>query len=257
MDAASHNQQLHPFTPSPTLNRRAQQNHKMFSQTLLLTTFLSLFTTSTLSSPVPVPVPDPMPVPQPQATSLPTPTQLQPGAYWIRAVVAPNYHKYLQTKPANVPGAVALLESHTTAGQFNIVEGEGQLVNKVSSPPLYMWVEEPADKANPPRTLATWFNTTKNPFGSFAWQGDTLTWSVSSVKRQNVAAWLVCKGQQLFVNTGAYGYQTPQGCADQTVSLSSLFYFLFFFCFLCVFFSFSSLGNDGERRGGGWWWWRW
>lgn len=147
--------------------------------------------------------------------STPSPTILQPGAYWIRAVVPPNYHKYLQTIPPNVPGK-ALLESHTTAGQYNIEDG--QLVNKVSIPPLYMWVEEPADKANPPRTLATWFNTTKNPFGTFAWQGDTLVWTAPGLQRQNPAAWLVCARQELFINTGAYGWQTPAGCADQTVS---------------------------------------
>ncbi|KAL2270654.1 hypothetical protein VTJ83DRAFT_25 [Remersonia thermophila] len=146
--------------------------------------------------------------------STPSPTILQPGAYWIRAVAPPNYRKYLQTKPPNVPGK-ALLESHTTAGQFNIEDG--QLVNKVSSPPLYLWVEEPADKENPPRTLATWFNTTKNPFGTFGWQGDTLVWSVPSIRRQNTAAWLVCRNQELFINTGAYGWQTPAGCADQTI----------------------------------------
>lgn len=83
-----------------------------------------------------------------------------------------------------------------------------------------MHVEEPADKANPPRTLATSFNTTKNTFGTFVFSGDAVTWSVPSIKRQNVAAWLVCKNQQLFINTGAYGYQTPSGCADQTVSES-------------------------------------
>ncbi|KAM7198373.1 hypothetical protein V8F33_005164 [Rhypophila sp. PSN 637] len=147
-------------------------------------------------------------------TSVPTPRELQTGNLWIRAVASPNYHKYLQTKPANVPG-IAILDSYTTAGQFNIVDG--QLVNKVANPPLYMWVEEPADKANPPRTLSTWFNTTKNPFGSFNFQGDTVAWSVPSVKRQNTAAWLVCKNQQLFINTGAYAYQTPSGCADQTI----------------------------------------
>ncbi|KAK3689201.1 hypothetical protein B0T22DRAFT_513387 [Podospora appendiculata] len=143
-----------------------------------------------------------------------TPTTLLTGALWIRAVAAPNFHKYLQTKPANVPGT-AILDSHTTAGQFNI-EG-GQLVNKASTPPLYMWVDEPADKANPPRTLATWFNTTKNPFGTFAFQGDALSWSVAGVKRQNTAAWLVCAKQALFINTGAFGYNTPSGCADQTI----------------------------------------
>jgi hypothetical protein len=165
----------------------------------------ALFGTA-LSSPV-VAADDPV--------STPSPTTLQNGAYWIRAVVPPNYHKYLQTIPANVPGT-ALLESHTTAGQFQIESG--QLVNKVSNPPLYMWVEEPADKANPPRTLATSFNTTKSTFGTFAWQGDTLTWSHPAVKRQNVGAWLVCAKQALFINTGAYGYQTPSGCSDQTVS---------------------------------------
>ncbi|EAA30347.2 hypothetical protein GE21DRAFT_10535 [Neurospora crassa] len=181
---------------------------------LTITALLASLTTLTTSSPVPQNSPPPM------ATSIPTPITLQPGAYWIRAVVPPNYHKYLQTKPANLPGT-AILDSYTTAGQFNIVDG--QLVNKVSNPPLYLWVEEPpADgKTNPPpRTLATWFNTTRNPFGTFAWQGDTLTWSVASIKRQNVAAWLVCDKKDqgaLFVNTGAYGYQTPSGCADQTI----------------------------------------
>jgi hypothetical protein len=169
----------------------------------------ALFAGAALASAIPA-VDDPV--------STPSPTQLTSGAYWIRAVVAPNYHKYLQTIPANVPGT-AVLESYTTAGQFNIEDG--QLVNKVSNPPLYMWVEEPADKANPPRTLATTFKTTKNPFGTFAWQGDTLTWSVASIKRQNVAAWLVCAKQGLFINTGAYAYQTPSGCADQTVRLVS------------------------------------
>jgi len=144
-----------------------------------------------------------------------TPRELQTGNLWIRAVQAPNYHKYLQTKPANTPGT-AILDSYTTAGQFNIVDG--QLVNKIANPPLYMWVEEPADKASPPRTLATWFNTTKSTLGTFAFQGDAVSWTSPSIKRQNTAAWLVCKGQALFINTGAFNYQTPAGCSDQTVS---------------------------------------
>lgn len=146
--------------------------------------------------------------------SVQTPTTLTSGQLWIRAVEAPNFHKYLQTKPPNAPGT-AILDSYTTAGQFNIVDG--QLVNSIANPPLYMWVEQPADPANAPRTLATWFNTTKNPFGTFAFQGDTVTWQVPSIKRGNLAAWLVCAKQQLFVNTGAYAYQTPAGCADETV----------------------------------------
>ena len=42
---------------------------------------------------------------------------------------------------------------------------------------------------------------------------------MGDISRPNTAAWLVCAGQELFVNTGAYGYDTPAGCADQTVSL--------------------------------------
>ncbi|CAK7207632.1 hypothetical protein SEUCBS139899_010443 [Sporothrix eucalyptigena] len=146
----------------------------------------------------------------------PTPTTLASGQLWIRAVEAPNFHKYLQTKPANTPG-VAILDSYTTAGQFNIVDG--QLVNSIGSSagPLYMQVEEPADPSSPPRTLATSFNTTKNTFGTFAFQGDTVTWTAPNLKRQNLAAWLVCAKQQLFINTGAYAYQTPSGCADETI----------------------------------------
>jgi hypothetical protein len=142
-------------------------------------------------------------------------TTLQSGWYWIRAVVAPNYHKYLQTKPANKPGT-AILESYTTAGQFNVKDGQLAANMGGSASPLYLNVEKPADLTQ--RTLATWFNTTKNTFGTFVFQGDALTWSTPDIQRQNLAAWLVCKNQALFINAGAYGYQTPSGCADQTVS---------------------------------------
>lgn len=146
-------------------------------------------------------------------------TTLQSGWYWIRAVVAPNFHKYLQTKPANKPGT-AILESYTTAGQYNVQDG--QLVANIGTgtAPLYLNVEKPADLTQ--RTLATWFNTTKNSFGTFVFQGDALTWSTPEIKRQNLAAWLVCSEQKLYINTGAYGYQTPSGCADQTVSQRNL-----------------------------------
>ncbi|KAJ0115444.1 hypothetical protein J7T55_012724 [Diaporthe amygdali] len=146
---------------------------------------------------------------QPRA---PTPTTLQPGQYWIRAVASPNYHKYLQTIPANQAGT-ATLNDYTTAGQYNIVNG--QLVDYTGT--LYLHVEKPADLASPPRTLATSFNTTQNSFGTFAFQGDAVTWSAPGLQRQNVAAWLVCQNQALFINTGAYAYQTPAGCADQTI----------------------------------------
>jgi hypothetical protein len=62
-----------------------------------------------------------------------------------------------------------------------------------------------------------WFEEEPNAWGAFAFQGDTVTWSVAEINRPNTAAWLVCEEQQLFINTGAYGYQTPAGCADQTI----------------------------------------
>ncbi|KAI0549324.1 hypothetical protein F4679DRAFT_584672 [Xylaria curta] len=141
-------------------------------------------------------------------------TTLQAGWYWVRAVVQPNYHKYLQTKPANIAGT-AILESYRTAGQYKIEDGQLVANTGTGGTPLYMHVEKPADFTQ--RTLSTWFNVTKNEFGTFVWQGDAVTWSTPEVKRQNLAAWLVCANQALFINTGAYAYQTPAGCADQTI----------------------------------------
>lgn len=163
--------------------------------------------------------------PQPASDAVraraPTPTTLQAGQYWIRAVESPNFHKYLQTVPANTPG-VATLNNHTTAGQYNIVGGQLVEYTGNDSAPLYLNVARPANLTNPPRTLATTFNATENSFGTFAFQGDAVTWSTPDFQRQNVAAWLVCANQSLWINTGAYGYQTPSGCVDETVSANDL-----------------------------------
>ncbi|KAK3505538.1 hypothetical protein B0T13DRAFT_390585 [Neurospora crassa] len=154
----------------------------------------------------------------PSATTIPSnpnPTVLESGWYWIRAVAAPNFHKYLQGGASSAASSnqTALLEDHTTAGQFNIIDG--QLVFNTKPAQLYLNVENPTDKTQ--RKLKTWFSTTKNAYGTFKFQGDTLTWSVADIKRQNEAAWLVCTGQEVFINTGAYLYQTPAGCSDQTI----------------------------------------
>jgi hypothetical protein len=142
----------------------------------------------------------------------PGPT-LVSGWYWIRAVAAPNFHSYLQAQPTGVPGD-AFLSAATRAGQYNVVSG--QLVyNTGSGGQLYLHVENPTDKTQ--RKLKTWFAKEKNDYGTFGFQGDTLTWHTDDIKRPNEAAWLVCEGQHLVVNTGSYGYQTPAGCADQTI----------------------------------------
>ncbi|KAI8217662.1 hypothetical protein K4K54_011334 [Colletotrichum sp. SAR 10_86] len=140
------------------------------------------------------------------------PTTLVSGWYWIRAVASPNYHSYLQAKPTGTPSK-AYLDSPSTAGQFKIEDG--QLVHLTGSSSLYLNVENPADKTQ--RKLETWFATTKNTYGTFAFQGDTLTWSTPDINRPNLAAWLVCENQEVFINTGAYLYQTPAGCYDQTI----------------------------------------
>lgn len=166
----------------------------------------------------------------PTAGSGTYPTTLQSGYYWVRAVASPNFHSYLQAAPTATPSpgpGDAYLRSSQTAGQFNVIGG--QLVyspGSSSGAPLYMWVENPTNKTQ--RTLETWFDTTKNPYGTFAFQGDTLTWTVADISRPNAAAWLVCGNSgQLYINTGAYAYNTPSGCADQTVSLLMIDMLLF------------------------------
>ncbi|RFU30568.1 Acting on ester bonds protein, partial [Scytalidium lignicola] len=137
---------------------------------------------------------------------------LQSGYYWIRAVESPNFHKYLQTDPEYTTG-IAIMSDYTTAGQFNIVSG--QLVELITGGQLYANVEVRPDSTT--MQLAVTFETTPNTYGTFAFQGDAVTWSVAGIDRPNTAAWYVCQEQQLFINLGAYDYGTPTGCADETI----------------------------------------
>lgn len=110
---------------------------------------------SRLTTPPPTPVYSQcIPGTDPNSQALPTPTSsgsggggaaptggpgstLQNGYLWIRAVAAPNFHKYLQTKPQYVPGT-AIMDSYTTAGQFQIVDGQLEqrtFSSSISSPP--------------------------------------------------------------------------------------------------------------------------
>ncbi|KAI0126265.1 hypothetical protein BJ170DRAFT_582560, partial [Xylariales sp. AK1849] len=146
-----------------------------------------------------------------------SPETLASGHYWVRAVESPNFHSYLQAAPTATPSpgpGDAHLASADGAGQFNIVDG--QLIYYADSDTMYMSVENPSNKTQ--RTLETWFNTTENGYGTFAFQGDTVTWTVDDIDRPNTAAWLVCgDAGQLYINTGAYAYDTPEGCADETI----------------------------------------
>lgn len=147
---------------------------------------------------------------------------LQPGYSWIRAVAAPNYHKYLQTSPLNASPGRAILADNKSAGQYKLLDG--QLVELIDKTGTVLY----ANVGEQPNASATYlpvtFTTTKNTFGKFAFQGDTLTWSAEGIKRPNVAAWYVCEGKSLWINLGAYLYGTPAGCADQTVSILSGFW---------------------------------
>ncbi|KAK4095760.1 hypothetical protein N658DRAFT_490458 [Parathielavia hyrcaniae] len=151
-----------------------------------------------------------------------TPTTLEPGWYWIRAVASPYYCSYLQAAPTPTPvpapatpGPNALISSPSRAGQFNIISGQLVWHRFGGLPPMYMHVENPIDRTL--RKLRTWFAASPNTHGTFGFQGDTLTWSVADISRPNSAAWLVCAGGELFVNTGPFLYQTLAGCFDYTI----------------------------------------
>ncbi|KAJ8070809.1 hypothetical protein OCU04_001171 [Sclerotinia nivalis] len=166
---------------------------------------------------------------------------LQSGYYWIRAVESPNFQSvyfhspltcnidigiemteklttvcrssYLQASPTGKPGT-ALLADRSTAGQYQIVSG--QLVQLVAPNTfLYANVQPPANSSAV--KLSMTFNTTQNTFGAFAFSGDAVTWSVASISRPNLSAWLVCGAQELWINLGNYAYLTPTGCVDETI----------------------------------------
>lgn len=137
-------------------------------------------------------------------------TTLQANYYWIRAVESPNFHKYLQTHPEYTTGT-AILDDYTTAGQFNIVNGQlVELIDPSKGTLLYANVQPPANSSV--TKLSMTFESTPNTFGTFAFSGDAVQWSVPSISRPNLSAWLVCANQQLFINLGEFLVR-PLSCA--------------------------------------------
>ena len=115
------------------------------------------------------------------------------------------------------------MDDYTTAGQFNIVSGQlVELIDPAKGTQLYANVQAPADSSV--NKLAVTFTTTPNTYGTFSFSGDAVQWSVPSINRPNLSAWLVCADQQLFINLGPYAYDTPAGCADETVSVPCHFF---------------------------------
>ncbi|KAG8962740.1 hypothetical protein FRC03_003835 [Tulasnella sp. 419] len=145
----------------------------------------------------------------------PIPTRLTDWL-WIRGVTAPNFHKYLQSSNSYAPGT-AILGDASKAAQFQVTSG--QLLHYLNaSSKLYAHVEPRADSSV--TKLKVTFQTTPDTLGTFAWNGDALTWTTPGISRGNNAAWLACagtEGQVLYVNLGSYGYQTPAGCSDHTI----------------------------------------
>ncbi|KAG6816147.1 hypothetical protein H0H87_008324 [Tephrocybe sp. NHM501043] len=156
-------------------------------------------------------------------------TTLAPGYSFIRAVEDPNFHKYLQSEVLNT-ASDAVLGEPSNAAQFQITNG--QLVQNANGTPLYAVVESRAD-STVVKLKVSW-STTPATGGTFVFSGDTVEWSIPTITRpQNnrtfdltnivapIKAWLVCPDDQghldLYVNLGPYSYQTPAGCADETI----------------------------------------
>ncbi|EAU83902.1 hypothetical protein CC1G_10307 [Coprinopsis cinerea okayama7 len=152
------------------------------------------------------------PVPAPDAT----PT-LIPGHSFIRAVSAPNFRKYLRSQVRG-RASDAVLGEYTEAALFRLENG--QLIQNVPDGSVLYAHVEPRTDSSMNKLKVTW-ETTQATNGRFVWSGDTLEWSSPSVSRPQSNAWLVCPDAQgnklVYINLGPYGYQTPAGCADQTI----------------------------------------
>ncbi|CAL1709547.1 unnamed protein product [Somion occarium] len=144
-------------------------------------------------------------------------TTLLPGNSFIRAVEDPNFHKYLQSEVLGT-ASDAVLGEPGNAAQFQITGG--QLIQLVpDGTKLYAQVE---DRSGPSvmKLKVTWA-TTPAPAGTFQFSGDTVEWSIPTISRPQLNAWLICPdsagNRDLYVNLGPYSYQTPAGCADETI----------------------------------------
>lgn len=93
-----------------------------------------------------------------------------------------------------------------------------QLVSEAGAAEKLLYAHVSGATTHNGQSLAVTFAETKGTYGTFAFQGDAVTWTGSNVTRPNWSAWYVCENQALFVNLGNYLYNTPSGCADETVS---------------------------------------
>ncbi|THH02042.1 hypothetical protein EW026_g767 [Hermanssonia centrifuga] len=146
-----------------------------------------------------------------------TPTLIA-GLSFIRAVEDPNFHQYLRSEVINT-ASTAVLGDPDDAAQFQIT-ADGQLEQMLPGGGiLYAVVDTPAN-STVVKLGVTW-STTPAATGTFVWSGDTVEWSSPTITRPQSNAWLVCPdaagNKLLFVNLGPYDYDTPAGCADETI----------------------------------------
>ncbi|CAA7268822.1 unnamed protein product [Cyclocybe aegerita] len=169
------------------------------------------------TAPPTVPTPGSPSTTAPSGTRPPTgPPTLVSGWNFIRAVTSPNFHKYLQSEVYQTESDAVLGEG-ATAAQFQITNG--QLVQNVAGGSLYATVE-PRSSSSVMRLKVSW-SKTPDTLGSFRFSGDTVEWSSPTISRPQTNAWLVCAdssgNRDVYINLGAYGYQTPSGCNDHTI----------------------------------------
>ncbi|KIY68144.1 hypothetical protein CYLTODRAFT_410626 [Cylindrobasidium torrendii FP15055 ss-10] len=141
---------------------------------------------------------------------------LNPGYSFIRAVVDPNFHKYLRSEVKGT-ASDAVLGEPSDAAQFQITDG--QLIQDAAGTPLYANVQTFED-SDGKKLKVTW-KETKDTLGTFTFSGDTTEWSSPTVTRAATNAWLVCEDEDankdVYLNLGPYAYNTPPGCVDQTI----------------------------------------
>ncbi|KAF9453307.1 hypothetical protein P691DRAFT_658712, partial [Macrolepiota fuliginosa MF-IS2] len=144
-------------------------------------------------------------------------TTLAPNYSFIRAVEDPNFHKYLRSEVI-FTASDAVLGEPSDAAQFQITDG--QLVQNANGTPLYAVVEAFVAGTDQNKLKVSW-STTQATSGAFSWSGDTVLWSDPNVTRPQDNAWLICPdadgNKDLYVNLGPYSYNTPAGCADETI----------------------------------------
>ncbi|THH29497.1 hypothetical protein EUX98_g4692 [Antrodiella citrinella] len=147
-------------------------------------------------------------------------TTLLSGNSFIRAVEDPNFHQYLQSEVLGTAGD-AVLGSPATAAQFQIVNG--QLVQEVPGGTLLYATVEGQANSTVTKLKMSWSTTPASGAnaGTFMWSGDTVEWSIPTIARPQLNAWLVCPdaagNKDVYINLGNYDYMTPAGCADETI----------------------------------------